>query len=460
MSASLPASNPTDTPTSRKLRNNLHLSTADATTFNVMVGLGETYFPAFALALGKGDRISGLIATVPMLAGALLQLVAMRAVPKLGSYRRWVVLCATVQALSFIPLAIAAFKGSIPTFLLFLAAAVYWGAGQATVPVWNTWVEALIPSKIRAPYFACRTRLSQFGMLVGVIGGGLALHWGRESGIELTVFGVILLLAGLARFGSSRCLSAQTDVPFSRQPFTREVNPVTGKRDPILTKANKRLLRYVFLMQGGVYLSGPFFTAYMREHLHMSYFDYVVLISSAFAARIVVLSQLGSFAHRYGAHRLLWIGAIGIMPLPAMWLVSSNFYFLLALQIVGGMFWAAHELAMMLLFIDAIPRHSRMNVLSLYNLGNSAAMATGTIIGAEMLRMWGEIPSTYLTLFAVSSVIRIGALGLLKRVPSEHAGAVVQPPFAIPRPHSLRPSNSNTRSTERRELCVANEAAP
>lgn len=458
MSASSPELKSTDASNSRQLRTNLHLSTADATTFNVMVGLGETYFPVFALALGKGERISGLIATVPMLAGALLQLLALRAVPKLGSYRRWVVLCATVQALSFIPLSIAAFQGSIPTFLLFLAAAVYWGAGQATVPVWNTWVEALIPSKIRAPYFACRTRLAQFGMLLGVIGGGLALHFGRESGVELSVFGVTLLLAGAARFASSRCLAAQTDVPFSKQPFVREVNPTTGKRAAVLTKSNKRLLSYVFLMQGAVYLSGPFFAAYMREHLHMSYFDFVVLIASAFAARIVVLSQLGSFAHRYGAQRLLWVGAIGIMPLPAMWLVSSNFYFLLALQIVGGMFWAAHELAMMLLFIDAIPRHSRMSVLSFYNLGNSAAMATGTIIGAEMLRIWGEIPSTYLTLFAASSVIRIAALGLLKRVPSAHAGAVVQPPFVIPRPHTTRPSS--TRSTDRRELCVATEAAP
>ena len=63
-------------PEPHRLRSNLRLMTADATSFNVMVGIGETYFTFFALALGQGELISGLIATVPMLAGATLQLIS------------------------------------------------------------------------------------------------------------------------------------------------------------------------------------------------------------------------------------------------------------------------------------------------------------------------------------------------------------------------------------------------
>ena len=37
-----------------------------------MVGLGETNFPLFALALGKGDAVAGLVSTVPQLVGAVL----------------------------------------------------------------------------------------------------------------------------------------------------------------------------------------------------------------------------------------------------------------------------------------------------------------------------------------------------------------------------------------------------
>ncbi len=41
--------------TSRHLHRNLAVSTADAATFGVMVGIGETFLPAFALAVGLGE---------------------------------------------------------------------------------------------------------------------------------------------------------------------------------------------------------------------------------------------------------------------------------------------------------------------------------------------------------------------------------------------------------------------
>ncbi len=394
----------------------MKLSLADATAFNVMVGIGETYFPAFALALSKGELISGLIATLPMLAGATLQLISPQALAAFGSYRRWVATCAIVQALSLVPLAFFAFQHGMPTVMLFLCASLYWASGQATVPAWNTWVEALIPNKIRAPFFAYRTRLAQFGMLAGLIGGGVAMQWGKKEGVLLDVFGVMFVIAAVARFVSASCLATQSDALML--PHFRDHKPVDATKPPrLLTSANKRLLSYVFTMQGAVYLSGPYFTAYMLKHLHLDYYEFVMLIASSYIARILVLRGMGLFAHKAGPHRLLWIGAIGITPLPAMWLVSNDFVFLLLLQIVGGFVWAAHELAMALLFIDAIPRHARVSVLAIYNFGNSAAMASGTIFGALILYRFGEVPATYLSIFGLSSVVRIIALGLLKRVP-------------------------------------------
>ena len=69
-----------------------------------MVGLGETYLPAFALAVGLGELVAGLVASVPLLAGGVLQTVSPWGIRRLGSHKRWVVLCATVQSLTFLPL--------------------------------------------------------------------------------------------------------------------------------------------------------------------------------------------------------------------------------------------------------------------------------------------------------------------------------------------------------------------
>src|SRR5579872_6923159 len=60
----------------RSLRKNLRNSVSDGAAFAVTVGIGETYFPAFVLALGMGEIASGLIASVPLLLGAFLQMVS------------------------------------------------------------------------------------------------------------------------------------------------------------------------------------------------------------------------------------------------------------------------------------------------------------------------------------------------------------------------------------------------
>lgn len=157
----------------------LRAITADGVFFSVMVGLGEAYVPAFALAVGLGEVVAGLVATVPMLAGAVLQLVTPLAVRKLGSYRRWVVICARLQALSFLPLIAGAASGELSLLWVGIATVGYWGFGMSTGPAWNAWVTSLVPAQARAGFFARRTRAAQAGLFVGLLLGGLALEAGR-----------------------------------------------------------------------------------------------------------------------------------------------------------------------------------------------------------------------------------------------------------------------------------------
>ena len=45
----------------------------DGFAFSIMVGIGETYLPAFMLTAGRGEMAAALIATIPMMTGSLLQ---------------------------------------------------------------------------------------------------------------------------------------------------------------------------------------------------------------------------------------------------------------------------------------------------------------------------------------------------------------------------------------------------
>lgn len=397
------------------LRRDLRASLADGVAFSLMVGAGETYFPALVLALGHGEVAAGLIATLPPVAGALLQLSGPMAVERLGSHRRWVVLAATVQAASFVPLALLALLGRGPLWMPFLLASVYWGFGMATGPAWNTWVGRLVPRRLRARFFARRTRFAQAGALAGLVGGGLLLHGAHDKHAALPRFALLFLLAGASRAFSSRMLARQSQ---PRLPRARERSvPLGLLLRRLVQPRGDRLLVYLLGIQVSAQLAGPYFTPYMLEQLRMPYARYVALIATAFVARTIMLPLLGELAHRRGARLVLRAGGLGIVPVSALWLVADNYWYLLALQLVAGTVWAAHELAMMLLFLEAIPERERTSVLTTFNVANALALAGGSLCGAALLRALDESRTAYHTLFAASSAARLLVVLAMWRMP-------------------------------------------
>src|SRR5262245_41737459 len=158
------------------LRGDLRAMTADGVFFSAMVGLGEAYVPAFALALGHGPAAAGLLATLPLLAGACFQLVTPEAVSRLQSYRRWVVTCARFQALCFVPLSLAALWSWGPLAWLLALSSIYWGFSMATGPAWNAWATTLVPARLRVRYFARRSRSAQAALLIALLCSGAVLE--------------------------------------------------------------------------------------------------------------------------------------------------------------------------------------------------------------------------------------------------------------------------------------------
>ncbi len=399
------------------LRGNLRCMTGDGFFHALMQGMGETYLPAFVLLMGMGEVAAGMIASVPMLAGALLQLLTPWGVGRLGSHKRWVVTCASIQGLSFFPLAWGAMTGTIATWQVFAVAAMYWGFGMATGPAWNTWVETIVPGKVRPGYFANRTRICQTGILIGFVVGGISLQWTKAYGNPMTAFLCLFLTAGVCRLVSAFCLSRQSESPaVSAAIKDRQAISFSEFLSRVARGGPERLLVCLMSIQMMVYISGPYFNPFMLKQLGFSYQDYVILIAASFLSKALSMSALGGMARRLGTQRLLWIGAAGIVPLSGMWVFSNSFWYLLFVQLAGGFFWAAYELAVALMLFEMIPRRERTGVLTIYNAGNAAAMVLGSLVGGGILQCLGERPETYLVIFACSSLGRFGVLCLLTAV--------------------------------------------
>lgn len=404
----------------RPIRQNLRASAADGAAFGGMVGLGETYLAAFALAMGLGEVASGLVASLPVMAGGVMQLVSLRAVRWIGSEKRWILLCASLQALSFLPLVYAALIGSISPWMLFLVASIYWGTGLATGPAWSTWIESVVPAGIRMRYFASRSRLAQLTTLSGFLVGGAALTIGRRLGDVPTAFGLMFFAACLLRFYSVYWLSRHHSLERgasrpSQSAGSNRALPGSSKALPSRSTwvHGGRLLVFLVVLQGMVQLAGPFFTPYMLKELEFNYLQYVGLIAVSFIAKAMSLSGWGHLSKRTSANVLLWIGAIGLVPLSALWIVSTQLWWLILVQILSGVLWAAYELGFFLMFFEVLPKDRRVRMLTVYNFANSSAIFVGASLGATILWWGGAGASSYWTLFGLSSVGRLLALGIL-----------------------------------------------
>lgn len=393
------------------VRKDLRASLADGASFSVMVGIGETYLAAFVLALGMGEIAAGLISSIPLLAGSVLQLVSPYAVARLGSHRRWVVMCAALQGASFVPLVAGALWGSLPTVVVFLVVSLYWGAGLAAGPAWNTWIETVVPRHVRAPFFAWRSRLGQAGVLAGFLAAGAALHFGKQAECVLYAFAGIFAIAAVCRLSSARFLATQSEPSGPREP---ECHVSIGQLwSRVRAGGSERILLYFLSVQVAVQISGPYFTPYMLGQLKISYLDFMTLLAASFVAKIAALPALGRFAFRFGATRLLWLGGVGIVPVAGLWLYATNFPALVLIQFVAGIVWAAYELAVFLLFFESVRREERTSILTTFNLCNSIALVIGASLGGMGLKLLGESPETYLALFAMSSSARALTLFVL-----------------------------------------------
>jgi MFS family permease len=416
------------------LRRDLCRVYAEGVAWSVMVGIGETYFPAFALALGMGEVGSGLIATLPLLAGGVLQLVTPYGVDRFRSRRTWAAACAYTQTITFLPLLAAALLGA-PPVVVYLAAGVYWGAGMGAGPAWNPWMDQLVPKRIRPHFFSRRSRATQVGLLGGLFLGGVILDAAKHLGHPLLGFVVLFAIGALARTVSARLLTLQSE---PHPPRPGEAILTGGdlwrrvRRGP-----EGHLLVYLAFMTATVALASPYFTPYLLEHLHFSYTRYMLLIGSSFAAKVVALTYLAGITRRLGALRVLRISSGGIVLIPFFWLFARSFLGLFFLQVFAGWVWAGHEFASFLLFFDTIRAKERTSLLTAYNLAGAVATVGGSVLGGMLLGHLGPEKSGYIAIFAASGAARLAAWIHLSRLRVGREPAVALASFRFT---ALRPA--------------------
>jgi MFS family permease len=404
------------------VRRDLGLSLGDAAGYGLMAGVAEFYLPAFALAVGMRPVLAGLVATVPLLAGGLLQLLAPRAIARATSLRRWVASCHAVQALAFVPLIVLALRGGPSAPIVFGAAAIYWAAGMASAAGWTPWMSRLVPARIRCRFFGRRQGVVQGAMLAGLLGAGLALQ--ASSGAR-AVYALMFALAMIARLVSALAIARQGHgiSPTPRRRMRLRSIPPRLRGTP-----RARLLGYLLAALAATSISGPFLTPYLFVHEHVSYAGYCVFSAAIVVVKIAALPMFGRVIARVGVRRVLTTCALAIAPIPLMWAASSVYVWLLVVQVYAGIAWAGFELGMLMTLFDAADDAERTTIQSAFSALQAIGTAGASLIGGAILGAQGGGHTAYTWLFVVSAFARLAAAAL---VVHQLPRVIVHIPFAI-----------------------------
>lgn len=408
----------------------MRASTIDGTAFCAMLGIGEANLSLFVLAAGLGQVLSGMVMTVPMLLGATLQLGSLWGARRVGGFRNWTALTAAVQALAWIPLGVMALIGVVPAWAVLASVILYQAAGQAAGATWTTWIGQMIPPHLRSRFFGRRARMLQLGNVAGLVVGGLILHamvgeramteasQSRSVAQGIGWFAVLFGIAFLLRAVSAYYLYRQTDTG----PVTDDhihVHPIDFLRR-VFTRPEGRLIATMVLMTLAVNIANPFFAAFMKDEVHLSYAQIMVISVAHILTKALVQKRCAEIGREYGAWTLLVFGGVLLVPISGLWLLMGSFWGLLGAQILAGVAWAAWELATLLLLLEVLPEHERTSLWSMFSLTNALMAVAGSTLGGLLLAGKG-LPAGWMTwiaergtafqaAFVLSVLARLGVL--------------------------------------------------
>lgn len=399
------------------VRGNLRHSILDGCGHAVMIGSGEAYLSAYAIALGAGSLGVGLVATVPVLVGACAQLLALALMRRVPQRRRLVTVAALAQGLLLLPLALL--PRLVPELalpLLGLTATAYFACGGLTVPPWNSWIGDVVHPSLRGRFFGAREQARMVCQTLAMLSAGAILQGTGRVGRALDGFLAVFAIATLARSFSARHLHAMSE------PDWRPVRggARTGLRAWLAgteTDQYGRFAVYIALVMGATALSGPLVSLYLLRELQLDYAHFTIAAATTLLAQGVAMRRWGALVDRFGSRRLLIAAGLLVPWPPLLWLLSTRFEWVLLVQAASGLVWAGFNLAVANLVFDAAAPDDRPRAVAFANVLTQGATVAGAVIGGALapllparvpwLGAWLPEVSSLHTLFLASGLLRL-----------------------------------------------------
>lgn len=397
----------------------LRRSVRDGVSYSVMSGSGETYLSAYALFLKASTAQIALLAALPPLIGSFVQLFSAWFGKRIGKRKVIILSGVILQALLWLPIIwLPYFFPDHAVSILLVCVILYAAAGHVATPVWSSLMGDLVPDGRRGQYFAHRTALMNMASFLALVGAGALLDYFRAGGATRLGFTLVFSVAALARLLSAYHISHMIEPP---HPAGRPIS-YKGLLQRIRQSSFARFSLFFALMNFAVYIASPFFTVYMLRDLKFSYLQFMGATAAAVLMQFLALRAWGYVSDTFGNRLILAIAGSSIALLPALWLISTNYWYIIAVQMLSGLSWAGFSLSAGNFVYDAVAPSKRAMYVALHNILSSGGVFLGALLGgflglhlpAQTVFLGYRIDwvSNLSWVFLISALARIGMAAL------------------------------------------------
>ncbi|MFQ6009854.1 MAG: MFS transporter [Candidatus Aenigmatarchaeota archaeon] len=399
-----------------KTKRNILRDAASGGTFD---GLFPNYVTPFALALGAGNELIGIINAIPEFASRMFQWFEGKFLERIKSKRKAVMYFSLLARLMLLPMILIPFLfPSIGIWILMISLAFYAFFRGFASTGWSSWVPELIPEKEWGRFFGDRKMILIAFSLVAMLFAGWLLGRIEDPYGFSVLFALALIPAFLVFYFLSKIPELKIKHRSKKMTFVGFVKSLRKY------KYFKNFVAYRTGLLFSAYLIGPFIIVYMLRDLGIGYEWFAIALGVKMLVSIISQPYWGRMADRYGDRTMIYICSTMAIALPLLWIFVSGPSEIILIMIFDGFVWAGLELTCFNYLIEVIPHSHKPIYIGNYKMFVGFSLITAPLLGgflAEWLAtqsfLWlTGLPLLFLLAFVLRAVLTIPFLAKFKEV--------------------------------------------
>jgi MFS family permease len=388
------------------------------------------YFTLYALALGAGTGLIGVLAAVGGLIAALSMWPGAFLAEKTKHYKFIVLLTGGgLGRLAFLILVTVPWigTGNLALGLVAVVAILRGFFGSVAMPAWSAFVAEFVPARLRGRYFSSRDFARQVaGLGMAPLVGVLIYRMGGLEGWQAAW--LLAFILGMTASGFFLRIPRESGSPWPESD--QQPSPASLQSSLLRDRNFLRFVTASGFFHLSVMLAGPFFSVYLVKELGASTLWVGITAAAMPLAGMIAQPVIGKLNDRLGAKWLLVASGLAIPVLPWLWIIATEPWHIVFVNLLGGALWPANLLGTFNLMLALAPPQKRPSYSGLQQGTVFFASFLGPLAGGFLIGGLG-----FQMIFFLSGAGRLVATAFLWRFVCDEVPA--QARAGQPRPESM-----------------------